>query len=303
MTKKAAPAAVGKAGDPDLGARTIQELLKERAQALTRSELQLSHVILKNYPVSGLGTITALAQTAGVSTPTVARLVQKLGFQGYPQFQQALREELDQKISSPLTKRQNWVDDAPDAHIVNRFTKAVIDNIGESLAGIDMKDFDEACRLLSDRKRKVFIVGGRITRTMADYFFLHLQVLRERVTLITSNSNAWPHYLLDLEEGDVVVIFDIRRYENSTLRLAEAAAERKARIVLLTDQWSSPIAQIAGITFSNHIAVPSSWDSGVVIMLLCEIILADVQERGWPEARQRLEALEEMFDRTRLFRK
>ncbi|MFP1631079.1 MurR/RpiR family transcriptional regulator [Zhengella sp. ZM62] len=286
-----------------MGARTIQELLKEQAQALTRSELQLSHVILKNYPVSGLGSITALAQTAGVSTPTVARLVQKLGFQGYPQFQHALREELDQKISSPLTKRQNWVDDAPDAHILNRFTKAVIDNIGKSLAGIDMKDFDAACGLLSDRDRKVFIVGGRITRTVADYFFLHMQVLRERVTLITSNSNAWPHYLLDLGEGDVVVIFDIRRYENSTLRLAEVVAERGAKMILFTDQWASPIAQIADITFRNHIAVPSSWDSGVATMLLCEIILAEVQDRGWADARPRMEALEEMFDRTRFFRK
>lgn len=286
-----------------MGTKTIQEMLKEQARSLTRSELQLSHVILQNYPVSGLGSITSLAQTAGVSTPTVARLVQKLGFHGYPQFQQTLREELDQKISSPLTKRQNWVDDAPDAHILNRFTKAVIDNIGKSLAGIDMKDFDRACTLLSDRDRKVFIVGGRITRTVADYIFLHMQVLRERVTLITSNSNAWPHYLLDLEPGDAVVIFDIRRYENSTLRLAEVAAERGAKIILFTDQWASPIAQIADITFRNHIAVPSSWDSGVATMLLCEIILAEVQDRGWAQAKPRIEALEEMFDRTRFFRK
>lgn len=286
-----------------MGTKTIQEMLKEQARSLTRSELQLSHVILQNYPVSGLGSITSLAQTAGVSTPTVARLVQKLGFHGYPQFQQMLREELDQKISSPLTKRQNWVDDAPDAHILNRFTKAVIDNIGKSLAGIDMKDFDRACTLLSDRDRKVFIVGGRITRTVADYIFLHMQVLRERVTLITSNSNAWPHYLLDLEPGDAVVIFDIRRYENSTLRLAEVAAERGAKIILFTDQWASPIAQIADITFRNHIAVPSSWDSGVATMLLCEIILAEVQDRGWAQAKPRIEALEEMFDRTRFFRK
>ncbi len=66
-----------------------------------------------------------LAQTANVSTPTVARLVQKLGFDGYPDFQRALRKELDETISSPLTKRERWVDDAPDEHILNRFTKAV----------------------------------------------------------------------------------------------------------------------------------------------------------------------------------
>ncbi|MEM7259446.1 MAG: MurR/RpiR family transcriptional regulator, partial [Pseudomonadota bacterium] len=197
---------------------TVAEQLREHSDRLTRLERQLADVILQNYPVSGLGSITSLAQTADVSTPTVARLVQKLGFDGYPDFQRALRKELDETISSPLTKRERWVDDAPDEHILNRFTKAVIDNISQSLGEVDPKDFDHACDLVSDTNRRIFVVGGRITRTLADYFFLHLQVIRDQVTHVASNSNAWPHYLLEVNKGDVIVIFDIRRYENSTLR-------------------------------------------------------------------------------------
>ena len=253
--------------------------------------------------MSGLGTITSLAEAAAVSTPTVARLVQKLGFAGFPEFQRGLREELDEKISSPLTKRDKWVDDAPDEHLLNRFTKAVIDNIGQSMAKVDPQAFGTACDLLSDTGRSVFIVGGRITRTLADYFFLHFQVIRRGVTQITSNSNAWPHYALDFDSGDVVVIFDVRRYENSTLKLAELARERGAEIILFTDQWMSPISQLACVTFSNHIAAPSAWDSNIATMLMSEIVIAEVQERHWDTTRQRMETLEEMFDRTKFFRK
>lgn len=283
--------------------KTIAELLRHNTDRLTRSERQLSDVILQNYPVSALGTITALADAAGVSTPTVARLVQKLGFPGFPGFQKVLRDELDEKISSPLVKREKWVDDAPDEHILNRFTKSVIDNISQSLARVDPADFDRACALLSDRRCKVFVVGGRITRTLADYFFLHLQVMRDKVVHITSNSNAWPHYLLDVDAGDVLVIFDIRRYENSTLRLAEMATERKAKIILFTDQWTSPVGQLADIVFKTHIVVPSAWDSNITGMLLAESVIAEVQERTWDSTRERMEALEVMFDRTRFFRK
>ncbi|MCB1453845.1 MAG: MurR/RpiR family transcriptional regulator [Rhizobiaceae bacterium] len=282
---------------------TVAEKLRTSTDDLTRSERQLSSVILQNYPVSGMGTITSLAEAAQVSTPTVARLVQKLGFSGFPDFQRALRAELDEKISSPLTKRETWVDDAPDAHILNRFTKAVIENIGQSMSTIDPADFETACSLLSDRKRRVFVVGGRITRTLADYFFLHMQVIRDDVIHIASNSNAWPHYILNLEPDDVVVIFDIRRYENSTLRLAEMASERGASIILFSDQWVSPIAQHARVTFKSHIAAPSAWDSNIAVMLIAEIVIAEVQERNWKETRERMEALEEMFDRTRFFRK
>ncbi|MDX8355691.1 MurR/RpiR family transcriptional regulator [Cognatiyoonia sp. IB215182] len=283
--------------------QTIAEKLQGRTGNLTRAERKLSDVILRNYPVSGLGTITSLAEAADVSTPTVARLVQKLGFAGFPEFQYGLRQELDEKISSPLTKRENWVDDAPDAHLLNRFTKAVIDNIGQSMAKVDPQAFDTACEMLSDTKRSVFIVGGRITRTLADYFFLHFQVIRSRVTQITSNSNAWPHFALDFEANDVVVIFDVRRYENSTLKLAELARERGAEIILFTDQWMSPIAQLATITFSNQIAAPSAWDSNITTMLMSEIVIAEVQERNWGTTRKRMEGLESMFDRTKLFQK
>lgn len=282
---------------------TIAEKLRHKTQELTRSERQLSDVILRNYPASGLGTITSLAEDAQVSTPTVARLIQKLGFAGFPDFQRGLRDELNEKISSPLTKRERWVDDAPEEHLLNRFTKAVIDNIGQSMAKIDPEEFETACNLLSDPERRVFIVGGRITRTLADYFFLHFQVIRENVVHITSNSNAWPHYALDFAEGDVVVVFDVRRYETSTLKLAELARERGTEIILFTDQWMSPISQLARVKFSNQITAPSAWDSSIATMLMSEIVIAEVQERNWEHTRARMEVLEEMFDRTRFFRK
>lgn len=282
---------------------TIAERLRNKKEELTRSERQLADIILKNYPVSGLGTITTIAEAASVSTPTVARLVQKLGFKGFPEFQAGLRSELNEKISGPIAKREHWVSDAPKGHVLNRFTDAVIENISQTLGDIDPVIFDKTCTILSDPKREMYVVGGRITRTLADYFFLHMQVIRSNVTHITSSSNSWPHYLLDIKEGDVVVIFDIRRYENGTLRLAEMAKQKGAVIVLFTDQWQSPIAAHADYCFNSRIAVPSAWDSNVTCMLFAEIIIAEVQERNWDTTKERMEELETMFDKTRLFRK
>ncbi len=286
-----------------MSSQTIADKLREQSTRFTRAERQLVDIILKNYPVSGLGSITSLAETAGVSTPTVGRLVQKLGFSGFPDFQANLRAELDEKISGPIAKRERWVNNAPEGHILNRFTEAVIENISHSFGDIDPQIFDDACSLLSDSDQKLFVVGGRITRTLADYFFLHMQVIRKGVTHISSSSNAWAHYLLDINEGDVVVIFDIRRYENSTLRLAEMAKERGAKVILFTDQWGSPISANADYCFNSQIVVPSAWDSNVTVMLLAEIFIAEVQERHWDTTKSRMEELEKMFDRTKFFRK
>lgn len=283
--------------------KTIAERLQNRLDTLTRAERQLAHSILENYPVSGLGPITAVAGNAKVSTPTVARMVQKLGFKGYPEFQTELRKELSEKISGPIAKHDTWAEQAPSGHVLNQFTEAVIDNIRHSLSQIETSDFDRASALLADTNHPLFIVGGRITHTMAEYLYLHMQVIRPGTTHIQSTSNSWPHYLLDVKEGDVFAIFDVRRYENNTLKLAEMAHQRGARIVLFTDQWRSPVHAFADVCFSNRIVVPSAWDSLVTTLLLVETLISAVQDLTWDDTKDRMETLEGIFDQTKLFRK
>lgn len=282
---------------------TIPEILNESLATLTRAERQLADAILANYPISGLGSITELAETAGVSTPTVARMVQKLGFKGYPEFQNTLRKELEEVVSNPIRKRATWVSSAPDRHVLNQFTKEVTENIRRTLDQIDPAAFDLACNLIADPERKIYVMGGRITQTLASYLFMHLQMIRPDVVLIPSNSNAWPHYLIDLKPGDALIVFDVRRYENSTQTLAEIARERGAEIIVFTDQWRSPVQKHARYTFAARIEVPSAWDSSIATMLLVEAVIAAVQELSWDQAKVRMEDLEETFDRTRLFRK
>lgn len=282
---------------------TIAERIQSQLDTLTRAERQLAHSILENYPASGLGPLSALARDAQVSAPTVARMVLKLGFKGYPDFQAELREELRAKVQSPIAKHDTWAEGAPSGHVLNSFTEAVIDNIRLTLAQVEPDMFDAACALIGDTKRPLFIVGGRVTHTIAEYLFLHMQVVRRGVTHIQSTSNAWPHYLLDAQEGDVFVIFDMRRYENNTLKLAEMAHEKGAKIILFTDQWRSPIHSVADICFSNRIVVPSAWDSMATTLLLVETVISAVQDVNWQTTRGRMETLEDMFDQTKLYRK
>ncbi len=288
---------------PSSDAGTIADALRQGFDSLTRAERQVATTIMENYPVSGLGSITQVAEKAGVSSPTIVRMVKKLGFKGFPEFQTELRRELEAKITGPIAKHDTWAQKAPDSHILNRFAEAVIDNIHKSLGQIETEAFDESCKLLSDTNYPLYIVGGRITRALADYFFLHMQVIRNNVIHIQPISNSWPHYFLDIKKGDVLVIFDIRRYENSTLKLAEIAHEKGARIILFTDQWRSPVEKFSRFCFSAKIAVPSAWDSTVELLLLVEICIAAVQELTWPKTRARMEDLEKIFDRTRFFRK
>ncbi len=282
---------------------TILDRIRQMYDSLTRAERQLAAVLTENYPVSGLGSITRVAEAADVSTPTVARMVQKLGFSGFPEFQDALRGELEARISSPIAKHDSWAGDAPEGHILNRFTDKVTQNIRQTVAQIDPAAFDATAALLADPDRAIFVTGGRITHALSEYFHLHCQVIRPGVRHIRSTSNAWAHDVIDIAPGDVLVIYDIRRYENAALRLSEMAEARGAVIVLITDQWQSPIERHARHTFRCRIEAPSAWDSCIAVMLLTETLIAAVQDLLWESTSERMRSLEDILDQSRTFRK
>lgn len=282
---------------------TIEEQLRAAMPDLTRAERQLATHVLTHYPVAALGSITVLARSAEVSTPTVVRLCQKLGFKGYPDLQSSLRSEVEAMLVSPLAKHDRWAGGAPDTHILNRFADAVVQNLQATLRQIDHAEFDAAARLLADPGRAVYVIGGRITHALADYFVTLMKVVRPQVTLLSGLSNTWPPALLDMKAGDVLVVFDIRRYENSVLQLVELAVEQGAEVILVTDRWVSPAAVHARHTLVAHIEAPSAWDSTVSITVLLETLLASVQTLTWAKTEARLKRLEALYDRSRFFRR
>jgi DNA-binding MurR/RpiR family transcriptional regulator len=282
---------------------TIEERLRGAIEGMTRAERQLATHLLRHYPVAALGSVTALARAADVSSPTVVRLVQKLGFKGYPDFQSGIRAEVEERLISPLAKHDRWAGGVPDTHILNRFADAVLGNLQATLSQIDHAEFDAAAQLMADPARRVFATGGRITHAMADYFVTHMKVIRPDVSLISEMSNAWPPAMIEMRPGDVLLAFDIRRYENNVLQLVEMASEQGAEVILITDPWVSPAAAHARYRFSAQIEVPSAWDSTVAIQVLIETLMAAVQSLTWEETAQRMKRLEELYARARFFRR
>lgn len=281
---------------------TVKARMRESMEQLTRSERQLASVLLQDYPVAGLGSITKFAQIAGVSTPTVIRMARKLGFSGFTDMQEALREEISAQIKKPISKKDAWRANAAETHTLNQFAEAVSSNIRNTLERIDTKSFDAVATMCANKKNKIYIAGGRITRSIADYLFNHLQIIRPNVAHLSHSANVWPQYLLDIDKSSILIVFDIRRYESDLLKLAKLANERGCTIVLFTDQWGSPISKLADHTFNALVEAPSSWDSTVAIMIIVEALIADTQDNRWDESRERIEELEGMFSKTKLFR-
>jgi DNA-binding MurR/RpiR family transcriptional regulator len=272
---------------------SIAERIRRDLGGMTPNERRAAHRLLADYPVAGLDTVAAFGAAAGVSGPTVLRMVAKLGFTSYGEFQRALRSELAARLETPLMKGGDRI--AGNDHLA-RFADATVHNIRETAANIARDEFDAVVALLADSKRPAHVLGGRFTDPIADYLGAHLRVLRPRVRRIAGARASTLDQLLDLGKRDVVVVFDIRRYSTDLAAYATKAAARGATIVLFTDQWLSPISRVAKHVLPAHVVAPSVWDSNAGLLLLVEAALAAISRELGAEARGRLAAIEKLRD-------
>ena len=231
-----------------------------------------------------------------VSGPTILRLVAKLGFSSYPRFQQALRDELEVAAASRRWPRRRHGLGRPRRRrdFLGTYGRAIVANIERSLSDLPRAEFEGALELLADRRRRISLVGGRFTASLALQFYLHLRELRPRVQLVSGQTATWVEHLLDFGRKDVLVVFDIRRYQEDVVRFAQEAASLGADIVLFTDPWLSPIAAVARHVFALRTGAPSSWESFAALSALTEVMVARLQERCWGEAKRRMETLEKL---------
>ncbi|WP_232662686.1 MurR/RpiR family transcriptional regulator [Pseudonocardia sp. TRM90224] len=223
---------------------------------LSLSERKVARTFLGGYPASGLESAADLARRSEVSTPTVLRFVTRLGYTGYPDFQRALIHEVQERMSTPVAPSATHTADAIPAHEIGR----TVD-------------------LLADGRRRIRLAGGRFSQVLAEYLTTRLQVVRGDVTCLGYGGLCRASAALDACRRDVFVVIDVRGYEETTIQLATTADAAGAPVVLVTDQFLSPIADFADVVLPARIETPSAFISLVPVMAVVESLAVGVAER------------------------
>jgi DNA-binding MurR/RpiR family transcriptional regulator len=206
---------------------TIAVRLRASLAELPRGERSVARALLNAYPIAGLGTLAELAARSGVSAPTVLRLLTRLGFGGYSDFQRELHVELSERLA---TVYEDYRGDAYDEHSIGAASLAQAGAALEATAAAFTEDeFAAAARLLADERLRVHAVGGAFSQPLAMLLAAHLGVLRRRVRYLPYGAPETIGELAQADGRDVLVIYDFRRYSDVVLALTRHAAERRVR--------------------------------------------------------------------------
>ncbi|TAN03040.1 MAG: MurR/RpiR family transcriptional regulator [Rhizobiaceae bacterium] len=273
-------------------AASIAERITEKLHAMPASERRAAHTLIGNYPLCGLKTVAEFSIQAGVSAPTILRFVARLGFQNYPEFQAALQDELAAQLQSPLIRSAAPV--ASAAGDTSPMVAATIENIRETFRHLSQEQIGDMTGLIANPRLKIFLIGGRFTDPVARYMASHLAIIRPNVFHLAGQESNWRDRLIDMGKRDVLLVFDIRRYQESLVRFAGKAHERGVHIILFTDRWLSPIARFARHVVAGRTAVPSAWDSSASLFVVAETLIGEVTRSLETESAARIREMENL---------
>ena len=248
----------------------LRELLSSGQVPFTPSEARIVQVLLTDFPGAGLGTAASLAKRAGVSDPTVSRLVAKLGFDGFPAFQTRLIDEVEARLRSPLVMMHGREASGPPAYL-----DSALAALAETRTSVPLDHYDRAARLIREA-RAVLLVGGRFSGFLAGILAAHLVQFRPGVTCIGEPTRSDLDRLVDLGRRDLVIGLDFRRYQRDVVEFLAQSAATEARVILFTDRWQSPAAARADLCFTCPVEVSSPYDTMVPALAQLEALVAHI---------------------------
>jgi len=234
-----------------MGSLTV--VIAERREDFRKSERKVADEVLAAPELVLRQSLASLAESAGVSEPTVIRFCRVIGCSGFSDFKIKLAQSL--ASGAPYIHREVTTDDNLPT-IVDKVLRSSVNALDKLRAGLDKAALERAVgALIAARRIDCYGVGAAgIAALDAHQKFMRLGV----ATSVLMEGHAQTMSAVTLQPGDVALVFSYTGQIRDIVRTARMARERGATVIAVT-RSDSVLSKVASMT----IAIDSSEDTFV----------------------------------------
>ena len=207
----------------------------KQVNQMTKSQKKVANYLLFNMDKLLFFTADELAKAANVSTATVVRFARELDFEGYTDMQKAARLRFHDREEEPEDLPQSSPEEDSSEYLLEKSFRQDIQNLKRTFQDLSREDLERACTLLKT-SRRVYLVGMRISRSMATYAYINWGMLRKGVHLIHTEGLDYAEELIEINSEDLIVAFWAPRYNRATYQMLSHAKRQKASVLLITNR-------------------------------------------------------------------
>lgn len=271
---------------------STSDLVAAVSSELTPTERRIAEAVLAEPTLLAFGTVSDLAGRVGTSRPSIVRFANKLGFKGYSTLQQHVRSDLSHRLSRPSERIRRDGKTAPPArNLINGAISSVLDALEDGRIAELAKPVVQA--------EKVWILSGETSQAGAHALHSGLSMVRPGVRSLEEHS--FGSDLSDAGPCDAVVVFDFFRYRRQVATAARIFADAGVTVVAITDSPLSPLAELADTWCQIEVPAIGPFDSSVPVVLMCELLVAEVAKKLQDDATNRIDRIEALWEETEVF--
>jgi DNA-binding MurR/RpiR family transcriptional regulator len=273
--------------------KSLSDYITERFEDFSRSQKDVARYIVDHLDEAAFQTAEELARRANTSSSTVVRFSQALGFDGYPELQQAAIEEYRHKVAESAGNGNG----GSGAAALFNFDHSEF----EASLGADYSNIEETARSLTREQveasvsaiataRRVLIVGVEQMAFFASYLRHLLGLLDIRSEIVASPNQDNIQRLSRMDEETLLVVLTAGRAHPLILRALKLARHRRARTLSITDATLSDVAEHSELMLYYSSNGPSYIRSNAALMGLVQALAHGVYARDEAAHRDRIRA-------------
>lgn len=274
-----------------MGKSTLRAL-EDKIENFTPSQRKVADYILKHPTEAAFFTIEQLAGLTGVSVATIMRLAYSIGYTGYSQFQKELQELLRDRVSPPNRLEANVKKLSKNKLLID-CAKLQIENIRKTVEFLSEENIDQAFKLIFEA-RKIYVIGIRGSFAVANYLNEGLNRLGVDCEVIVPDTGRIQAVMARLSPDDLIIAISLPRYAKRTVEVVRVAKIKKAKILAITDGYSSPLALIADVFLGCAFESLAFQHSEIGAMFVADFLVTGVAVRDSAKTKRQLVEIEKV---------
>ncbi len=270
--------------------KTLSSYITERFDEFSRSQKDVARYIVDHLEEAAFQTAEELARRASTSSSTVVRFSQALGFEGYPELQQAAIEEYRHGVGSTgaATSSGGSLFDFDHTEFESALA-ADHANIESTVRGLAREEVDACVGELATAQRVVIVAMDQMA-FFASYLRHMLALLDIRAETVTQPRQESITRLGNTDESTLVVCFSAGRAHPLVVRAMKLARHRGARTIAISDATLSEVGEHAEHTLYWSSDSPSYTRSTAALLALVQALSYGVYARDKAAFKDRIRA-------------
>lgn len=250
-------------------------VISSKVTEFSKGHRRIAEYILSHYDKAAFMTASKLGDSVGVSESTVVRFAAELGYEGYPELQKALQEEMRTRLTA-VQRIEVSLDRFHRDDVFSSVMLRDIERIRITLDETDPDEFNRSVSLIVGAKH-VYITGIRSSAALASFLGYYFKLMLPNVTVIQTGSRSELYeQLMHMTAEDVIIGISFPRYSRQTVNAISYAHDIGAKSVAITDVIDSPIAAKADTALLAKSDMVSFVDSLVAPLSLINALIAAV---------------------------